>query len=164
MAIHDGDDMTRTVRSSDTMEIRRLKLGDEALAISAIHALKSAEERDGQDASQHHMQTLLERDEDHLIIARDGDRPIGFLLAYGLPRVDRDKNMTCLYEITVESTYRRRGIGSEMVRFLKDACADDNVMEIWLITAEDDAPARALYESTGGMQQPERNVEYVYRV
>ena len=104
------------------MEILRARAGDEATAIAAIHGLKPAAERAGHDASPGHMLELLARDESYLYIASVDAGPVGFLLAYRVPRVDRDQDMIYLYEIGVLPEHRRRGIGSKMVRLLKEEC------------------------------------------
>ena len=142
------------------IEIRRLSAGDEAVAIEAIHELKPAEERAGHDASKEHMRQLLARDENYLYIASVDAQPVGFLLAYRFPRVDRDQDMIYLYEITVLLEQRRRGIGSRMIQALKEECRSSNVMEVWVGTEADNAAARALYESTGAKCQGETYAEY----
>jgi ribosomal protein S18 acetylase RimI-like enzyme len=144
------------------MEIRRLRAGDEASAIAAIHRLKPAAERPGHDASPEHMRELLARDENYLYIASVETVPVGFLLAYRVPRVDRDQDMIYLYEIGVLPEHRRRGIGSKMVQLLKEECRSRNVMEVWVGTEADNVAARALYESTGAKCQGETYAEYSY--
>ena len=64
------------------MNIRTLPVGDEAEAIRASHRLKPEAERSGYDASPGHMRTLLERDENYLIIACQQD---------GSPRLESEK-------------------------------------------------------------------------
>ncbi len=164
--------ITKDSRSSETrqnsslpqVEIRRLKAGDEAEAIRAIHVLKPSRERDGRDATPKHMRALLEADLNYLIVASADTSPIGFLLAYGFPRVDRDKNMIYLYEIDVLPEYRRRGIGSGMTQLLKDECQNDQIMKIWVGTDAGNSPARKLFESTGAICDGESYAEYVYKI
>ena len=144
------------------MEIRRLRADDEAAAVAAIHKLKPAEERAGHDASPDHMRQLLRRDENYLYIASVDAQPVGFLLAYRVPRVDRDQDMIYLYEIAVLPEQRRHGIGSRMIQALKQECRSSNVMEMWVGTEADNVAARALYESTGAKCQGETYAEYTY--
>ena len=143
------------------IEIRRLRIGDEAAAIEAIHELKPTEERNGQDASVEHMRQLLTSEENYVYIAYDDD-PIGFLLAYRFPRLDRDQNMIYLYEIDVHPEHRRMGIGTKLIEQLKDECRRNNVLKVWVGTEADNAAARALYESTGARCQGDTYAEYTY--
>ena len=145
------------------MEICRLKAGDGVRAIRAVHELKPVEGQNGLDASEDHMRKLLQQDANYLIVAFDGGRPVGFLVAHRFSRIDRDKNMVYLYEIGVDPDYRRQGIGSKMIRLLKDECKGDNVMEIWVATGDDNIPAMRLYESTGAVKIPRNYLEYVYQ-
>ena len=144
------------------MEVRRLRAGDEQLAIEAIETLKPEEERDGNVASQEHMRRVLESDENYLIVACEAGRPTGFLVAHRFPRVDRDRYMVYLYEIEVEQAFRRRGVGTRMIDLLKNVCREDQVMEIWVGTEEDNIPAKALYKATGAEEEPHYYREYVY--
>jgi len=143
-------------------KVRRLGAGDEAEAIAAIHALKPAAERGGHDASPAHMRALLARDESHLYVAAEDTAPVGFLIAYSVPRVDRDQDMIYLYEIQVLEGHRRRGVGAALVRALKDDCRGRNVMKVWVGTEADNTAARALYESTGARCEGETYAEYTY--
>ena len=147
------------------MNIRRLQAGEEAAAVEAIHELKPVSERDGYDASPQHMRRLLQRDENYLIVAAQPDAtPVGFLIAYRVPRVDRDQNMIYLYEIAVRPDCRRQGIGSQMIDLLKHESSSDNIMEIWVGTELENTPARRLYESTGGKPGSDPIVEFVYKM
>jgi len=147
------------------MRIHRLKADDEADAIRAIHKLKPASERDGLDASPEHMRRLLEDDANYLIVATGpDDGPVGFLIAYRVPRVDRDQNMIYLYEIVVRPDCRRQGIGSQMIDLLKHESSPDDIMEIWVGTELGNTPARRLYESTGGKPGSDQIVEFFYKV
>jgi ribosomal protein S18 acetylase RimI-like enzyme len=144
------------------MKIHRLKTGDEEAAIEAIRDLKPSEERSGQNASIEHMKLLLTSEENYLYIAYVNTVPVGFLLAYSFPRIDRDQNMIYLYEIDVIPKYRRQGIGSQMIQRLKNECRCNNVMKVWVGTENDNIAARALYESTGAKCQGKNCIEFVY--
>ena len=108
------------------------------------------------------MRHLLARDENYLYIASVDAQPVGFLLAYRVPRVDRDQDMIYLYEIAVLPEQRRRGIGSRMIQELKEECRSNNVMVMWVGTEADNVAARALYESMGAKCQGETYAEYTY--
>ena len=57
-------------------------------------------------------------------------------------------------EMGVATPYRRRGIGTRLLEMLLDVARELGCEEIWLGTEEDNAPARALYRSLGGKEEP----------
>lgn len=146
------------------MNIRRLRGGDEDEAVAAVHALKPASERQGHDASVEHMRRLLECGDNYLILADSDGTPSGFLIAYRVPRIDRDKFMVYLYEIGVAEAFHRQGIGRQMIELLKREAHEDSVINMWVGTEQSNMPARRLYESTGGVAKAELIVEFNYNV
>ena len=144
------------------MEIRRLHLSDEALAREAATRLKSEEERHGYAPSLEHLRALLADLDNFLIVASEGRNPVGFLIAYRMPKIARDASMVYLYEIGVDPEYRRRGIATQMIQLLKALCRERDVVEIWVGTENDNAAARALYARTGAVVETEHTIEFVY--
>jgi hypothetical protein len=47
-----------------------------------------------------------------MLVAFDGERPVGFVLAHELPRRHGDRAKLFVYEIDVAESQRRRGIAS----------------------------------------------------
>lgn len=144
------------------MKIRRLQPADDVEAIAAIHILKPTAERNGLDASQEHMKRLLERDENYLYLATNDGQPVAYLVAYRVPRIDRDQDMVYLYKIDVAPEYRRQGIGSRMIQFLKEDCRHLDILKMWVGTSTENTAARALFESTGADSQSNTLAEYTY--
>ena len=140
------------------MEVRRLRPGDERIAVEAITSLKPAEERHDQEPGLEQMEKVLGKDDNYLIVALEEERPAGFLIAYKLDRIDRDKAMICFYEIGVSPEFRRRGVGRRLVEELKRIAGREKIMKIWVITNESNAAAMRLYESTGADRDPERDI------
>lgn len=132
------------------MTIRRLKASDAALARNAIATLKITDSglRDRLDAD--YLRRFLSRPENYLIVATEGERAVGYVVAYLLDRADRDQAMMFFYEISVAETHRRRGVGSGMIELLKRFCREQRVMKMWVHTNRSNLAAMALYESTGG--------------
>ena len=89
-----------------------------------------------------------------LLVAEEEGRRVGFLVAYFLDRVDRDRRMVCLYEIEVAEGYRRRGTGAALVDALKTLCRGHAVMKIWVIASRENAAAVRLYEAAGARSAP----------
>jgi GNAT superfamily N-acetyltransferase len=132
------------------MEIRRLRVDDAAVGRESIATLKIADSDLRLNLSTDYLYRFLSRRENYLILATDEDRPIGYLVAYLLDRVDRDQPMMLLYEISVAESHQRHGAGAAMINLLKQFCRDQNVMKMWVPTNKSNLAAMRLYESTGG--------------
>lgn len=142
------------------MSARRLGPADAALAAEAVRRIKETPVREG--FGEDHLRHFLARAENILIVAEDEGAPAGFLLAYVLDRVDRDRRMVCLYEIGVVAACRRRGIGRAMLEELKAWCRRENVMKAWVITDRANAAAMALYARAGGRPDAGDDVVFVW--
>jgi aminoglycoside 6'-N-acetyltransferase I len=88
-----------------------------------------------------------------LLVARWNGEVCGFLSAYRLQRFDRRRAEVLLYEIGVAESFRRRGVGRALVEEAKRWTAEVSADELWVLTENDNAPARALYATTGGREQ-----------
>ncbi|HVF89871.1 MAG TPA: GNAT family N-acetyltransferase [Blastocatellia bacterium] len=132
------------------MEVRRLENPDAALARDAIATLKMADSSLRSNLNADYLRHFLSRPENYLIVATDGDRPVGYLVAYLLDRVDRDQAMMFFYEISVAESHHRRGAGTAMIDLLKSFCRQQNVMKMWVHTNRSNKAAMRLYESMGG--------------
>jgi ribosomal protein S18 acetylase RimI-like enzyme len=113
--------------------IRRLGPGDEAV----VAALADREP-----------QTALLRDERaFLLVAFEADRPIGFVLAYELPRRHGDPSILFVYEIGVDEDRRRQGVGTALMNELARLARERGLREGFVLTEESNAPAMAFYAS-----------------
>ena len=73
------------------VEVKRLVVGDEELAQTAMLLLVPEDERDGQTPSLGHLRQLLAAPSNCLILALLNREPIGFTIAYAMPRYDREQ-------------------------------------------------------------------------
>ena len=134
------------------MEVRRLRTHEAHLGLDALRLLKGP---DGYPMpSVEYLSRFLTRSDNVLIVAIDGDQPVGYLVAYLLDRVDRDQQMMFFYEISVAETHHRRGVGAAMIRLLKACCREQGVMKMWVHTNKSNIAAMGLYQSTGGEADP----------
>jgi ribosomal protein S18 acetylase RimI-like enzyme len=98
-------------------------------------------------------QRFLAHSDTLLLVARWDGAACGFLSAYRLQRFDRRGAEMLLYEIGVEEPFQRRGVGRALVAEAKRWAAERGADELWVLTEEDNAPARALYAATGGREE-----------
>ena len=118
------------------MEIRILGPGDEAV----VERLATREPRTA----------LLEDPRTIFLVAFDAGAPVGFVLAYALPRRHGLNVTLCVYEIDVNAACRRQGIGSRLLRELEQIARRRGIEEGFVLTDADNTAAMRLYESAGG--------------
>jgi ribosomal protein S18 acetylase RimI-like enzyme len=134
------------------VEIRELGDGDEAL-LERLDFDEPAQAPLAPEAAAR----LLADGRTHLWVAFEGEEPVGMLLAYELLRWHGDPSLVHVYELGVAPSHHRRGIG----RALWDALAARFPgVEVYVLTEESNAGARAFYEAVGLAEPGERVVEY----
>jgi ribosomal protein S18 acetylase RimI-like enzyme len=98
-------------------------------------------------------QRFLAHPDTLLLVARWDGAVCGFLTAYRLQRFDRRGAEVLLYEIGVEEPFQRRGVGRALVEEAKRWATEMGADELWVLTEDDNTPARALYAATGGREE-----------
>lgn len=84
-----------------------------------------------------------------VFVALSGPDISGWCWGYHLVRPD-STSMLYLHQLEVVEAHRRTGIGRALLRTFMTAGADAGATKMFLTTAADNAPARALYDSMGG--------------
>jgi ribosomal protein S18 acetylase RimI-like enzyme len=85
-----------------------------------------------------------------MLVAFDGERPVGFVLAYELPRRHGDHAKLFVYEVDVAESHRRRGIASALLARLGELARERCIRTGFVLTEPDNGPANALYRDAGG--------------
>ena len=134
--------------------IRRLGPGDEAL-VRQLSVEDARFDTDPPDPTAHAAlpeqaaTRFLADDQTILTVALEGPEPIGFLLAYDLPRRHGLLRMALLYEIGVRSDRRRRGIGRSLLQDLAARCRERGIGEAWVLAEDLNEDAKLFYASCG---------------
>jgi aminoglycoside 3-N-acetyltransferase I len=97
-----------------------------------------------------------------MLVAFDGELPVGFVLAHELPRRHGDRSELFIYEIDVAETHQRRGIGKELLSRLAELARERGIRVGFVLTDEDNAPASALYRSAGATMRTVVECEFSY--
>ncbi len=139
------------------IEIKRLRPGDEVLAERAMHEVKRA------TPDLNHAERYLSNEMNVLLVALDGQQPVGFVLAYELERVDSQPPMMFFYEVEVSESHRRQGIGAALIEALRGICRERRIGKMFVITNRENVAARALYHQTGGREEYDDGVLFVYK-
>jgi aminoglycoside 6'-N-acetyltransferase I len=85
-----------------------------------------------------------------LVVAFDGERPVGFVLAHELPRRHGEPAKLFVYEIDVAESHQLRGIASALLGSLAELARERGIRTGFVLTEPDNGPANALYRSAGG--------------
>ncbi len=131
-----------------------LQPGDEALLIEATRLLGEAEVSPARAAS------LLADPSYVMVVALSGGEVMGRIYGYILRRPESDDLL--LYEVDVLERHRRKGAARAMVDFFYDLCRQRGYGEMWVLTEESNAIARALYSSSGGIVEGSPATMYVF--
>jgi ribosomal protein S18 acetylase RimI-like enzyme len=119
--------------------IRQLTSGDEAV----VQELATYDGPGDPEALLADPRTLM-------LVAFDGTRPVGFVLAHELPRRHGDRSKLFVYEVDVAETHRRDGIASALLGRLAELARERGIRIGFVLTDPGNAPANALYRSAGG--------------
>ena len=97
------------------------------------------------------------------LLARMEARACGFLFAYLLPDPRKGKKKLFLYSLDTFEEFRRKGVATKLIEALTEIAREEKCKSIFLLTAHDNIPAQALYES-GGAEKNEGEFLYVYEL
>ena len=125
------------------VDVRRLGPGDE----EAVHAARSLfDEAPDAEATRR----FLAQPTHHLLVANDGaDTPLGFVSGVELTHPDKGTEMF-LYELGVDDSARRQGVGRTLVQALAEAAREAGCYDMWVLADADNAAAHATYARAGG--------------
>lgn len=99
---------------------------------------------------------FLTRRGHHLFLASVDDVVVGFVSGIEVAHPDKAPEML-LYELGVETAFRRRGIGAALVAALRDHAAALGCRGMWVPTNRASAAAIATYRAAGA-DEPEPGV------
>jgi ribosomal protein S18 acetylase RimI-like enzyme len=85
-----------------------------------------------------------------MLVAFDGNRAVGFVLAHELPRRHGVRAKLFVYEVDVAETHRRRGIASALLERLAELARERGIPIGFVLAEPDNGPANALYRTAGG--------------
>jgi ribosomal protein S18 acetylase RimI-like enzyme len=137
------------------MEIRRLAPDDTDLLMAAAPLLDRPPHREAARA-------FLADAHNYFILATVEGEPAGFIRAHALDQFDTPRPQFFLYEIGVDPAFQRRGIARALIETLHHHARALGAEEDFVITNPSNGPAMALYRATGGVQDEEEAIVFVY--
>lgn len=133
------------------MVVRRLRSGDGELLRRLASRFKGAAAPE----------TFLDDPRTVVVAALEDGEPVGFLLAYELPRIDDDDTMVFLYELEVAERWRRRGVGRTLVGELRRETP--LARKTFVLTDDENPGAVAFYAAVGGRRVSPDQVMFEWR-
>jgi aminoglycoside 3-N-acetyltransferase I len=97
-----------------------------------------------------------------MLVAFDGERPVGLLLAHELQRRHGHRSKLFIYEVDTAETHQRRGIASALLERLGELSRERGIRVGFVLTDEDNVSANALYRSAGGTSSRDVMWEFSY--
>lgn len=87
-----------------------------------------------------------------MLIAYVDDVPAGMVSGIEMVHPDKGTEM-CLYELSVDEGYRRRGIGRALTRALADEARERGCYGMWVGVDTDNEAALATYDAAGARDE-----------
>ena len=107
------------------------------------------------------LQAFLSTPSNLLVVAVAEGEVIGMATAMTYVHPDKPLSMF-INEVGVSSRFHRRGVARQLVTTLLQRAKELGCHEAWVATEVGNMAARALYRSTGGVEDQEHAVVYVY--
>ena len=138
------------------MTLRRLSVGDEALAEAAVALF--AEEAPSLPVD---VSAFLCRPEAVLLVAVEDEDLAGWVYGHELVHPDGERTML-LYALDVDEPWRGRGHGRALVTTFVDVARSSGCTEVWVLTDDENVAALATYASAGGVRDPDESVMFTW--
>ena len=97
-----------------------------------------------------------------LLVAYTDGQLSGFLWAHILDSPHTPDPKVLLYSIDVLGPFRRRGIATRLIRYLKEIARTCGCRGMFVPTSKSNLAAVALYQTTGGIAKNDDDVVFVY--
>lgn len=139
-----------------TSSVRRLAVGDEALAEAAVRLFATEA-----PSLPIEVGAFLRRTEAVLLVALDRDSLAGWVYGHELVHPDGERTML-LYALDVDEPFRRRGHGRALVAGFVDVARSRGCTEVWVLTDDANPAALATYAAAGGVRDPSASVMFTW--
>lgn len=87
------------------------------------------------------------------VVAMQHQLVVGGLAAYFLPKFEQARNEIYIYDLAVDSLYRRRGVATRLIERLRVVAKERNAWVIYVQADRDDDPAIKLYSRLGTKEE-----------
>jgi aminoglycoside 3-N-acetyltransferase I len=130
---------------------RRLRVVDRAEARLLFRLLTEVFKEERAPLSDRYLDQLLARDDFWAIAAFSGQEIIGGATAHTLPMTRHEAAEILIYDVAVVPNYRRKGIGRQLVEFLRQSAGSNDVDSLFVMAETQDEHALDFYRRLGGI-------------
>jgi aminoglycoside 3-N-acetyltransferase I len=142
---------------------KQLTVGGTAEFVQMLRLFENVfEMQDFQMPDEDYLTLLLARKDLIVFIAQYEGIIVGALTAHVLPSYYFESSEVYIYDLAVETTFQRKGIGKKLLLALTEYCSLHGYKEFFVQADEPDTHALEFYRSTGGTA--EKVVHFYYRV
>jgi len=127
------------------VEIKQMRPGDEEAVAAASGLFDGPADPDA-------TRRFLASPGHHLFVAYESGVPAGFVSGVEITHPDKGTEMF-LYELGVDESFQRRGIGRALVGRLAQVAREAGCYGMWVLTDADNTGALATYRSGGASEQ-----------
>ena len=114
------------------------------------------------NVSLEYLQSFLSNPANYLIVAEAGNELAGFLLGYRLERLKEESFKFFIYEIDVDKSFQRRGIGTALINYTKNIVRQEKMINAFVFTNYSNENAVEFYKSTGARIENGDDLMFVY--
>jgi aminoglycoside 3-N-acetyltransferase I len=139
---------------TEPVEVRRLGVGDVALAQQTLQLVADVFGEDAGGLSAVYVARLLSREEFWVVAALHDGAPVGGLTAHALPMTREEAMELFLYDIAVDEAWQRRGVGRALIHALRHEAALQGIHVTFVPADNDDLHALDFYRALGGEAAP----------
>jgi ribosomal protein S18 acetylase RimI-like enzyme len=138
------------------LNVRRYERRDAALGVELVKSFAD------EDVSLDYMERFLSNPLNHLIVAQVDGNVAGFLLAHSLERLKQDSYKMFIYEIDVSEKYRRKGVGTALISYVREIVRKERMLNAFVFTNYSNKGAVEFYKSTGAKMENGDDLMFVY--
>lgn len=134
----------------DDIEVRRLGLGDVALAARTFMVMAEVFDERGARLSDQYVEGLLRRSDFFAIVALSDQHVVGGLTAHALPMTRSESAELFIHDLAVIARYQRRGVGRRLIETVRNLAGAVGIDVAFVPADDDDAQAIDFYRAVGG--------------
>lgn len=140
-----------------TYRVEQLKPGDHALVHGLLtvfdQAFEDPEAYSSRRPSEGYVNELLASPTFIALVALDGERVVGGLVAYELRKLEQERSELYIYDLAVVEAHRRQGIATALIEELRAIGRRRGAYVVYVQADPPDAPAVALYSKLGTREE-----------
>ena len=132
--------------------IRRALVSDVQQLTGLVEQYRGFYTQEPNSTTQKFLHDRLSMNESIVFVAEEGDQLVGFTQCYPSFSTVALAEIWLLNDVFVHPDFRRRHIAEQLMTETEEAAKSAGAARIWLRTAHLNAPAQALYEGRGWVQ------------